>query len=123
MTYWMIEHYNYNGPTGARWLRIAQTGSVNGIPRAELIWDENPINCLRFSRGEDAEHFALLHPDWCVLAKVTEHADVPSGVKEPTPARRFTGVGHLEQTGYIPAGSAAERDGNAGVQPTAKDHP
>jgi hypothetical protein len=26
-----------------------------------------------------------------------------------TPARRFTGVGHLEQTGYIPQGSADER--------------
>jgi hypothetical protein len=31
------------------------------------------------------------------------------------PGRRFTGVGHLERTGYIPAGSAAEREGNAGV--------
>jgi hypothetical protein len=26
------------------------------------------------------------------------------------PTRRFTGVGHLEQTGYIPTGSAAERE-------------
>lgn len=30
-------------------------------------------------------------------------------------ARRFTGVGELERTGYIPPGSAVEREGDAGV--------
>jgi hypothetical protein len=34
------------------------------------------------------------------------------------PERRFTGVGHLEETGYIPAGRAAERD--AGKLPTVQ---
>jgi hypothetical protein len=37
---------------------------------------------------------------------------------EPSSARRFTGVGHLEETGYIPAGSAAERERDA--QPPAE---
>lgn len=75
-TYWLIEHYDHNQPDGHRWLRIWIIGSVNGIPKAELTWTNDAQTALRFSRQQDAEHFALLHRDWCVLATVTEHADM-----------------------------------------------
>jgi hypothetical protein len=76
-TYWMVEHFGHNGPQGHRWLRVVLTGSINGIQRAELLWHEDPQAALHFSREQDARAFALLHPEWCVLAQVTEHKDVP----------------------------------------------
>jgi hypothetical protein len=75
-TYWLVEHYYYSQPDGHRWLRIWINGSVNGIPKAELTWTNEAQLALRFSRKQDAEHFALLHRDWCVLATVTEHGDM-----------------------------------------------
>ena len=37
--------------------------------------------------------------------------------KAQEPVRKFTGPGHLEDTGYIPAGSAKERDGDKVLVP------
>lgn len=75
MTYWLIEHYDYN-KRGHRWLRIWVTGSINGIDKVELTWTEHASLALRFSRKEDAEMFALMHRDWCILANITSHQDV-----------------------------------------------
>lgn len=41
-----------------------------------------------------------------------------SSAPPPLVARKFTGIGHLEETGYIPAGSAEERE-RAAQPPTA----
>lgn len=80
MTCWLIEHYDYN-THGHRWLRIWVNGSINGINKAELTWTTDAQEALRFSRKQDAEMFALMHREWCVLATLTEHADiVPDGV-------------------------------------------
>lgn len=73
--YWLIEHYDHNNG-GHRWLRIWVTGSINGIDKAELTWTNDAQIALRFARQQDAEMFALLHRDWCVLARITEHADM-----------------------------------------------
>lgn len=56
-----------------RWLRISCNGSVNGIPRGELEWTQDANIALRFARECDAKAFALLHPQWATLARVTQH--------------------------------------------------
>lgn len=83
-TYWLIEHYDHNTPAGHRWLRIWVTGSINGIDKAELTWTTDAQVALRFARKQDAELFALMHREWCVLATITEHADMApdAGVME-----------------------------------------
>lgn len=53
------------------------------------------------------------YPD-CNCVK-DEHCEWFKPPTQPVPQRRFTGAGELERAGYIPAGSAAEREGNAGV--------
>lgn len=74
MTYWMIEHYDHDAP-GHRWLRIVLSGSANGIDRGHLDWDTDPLAALHFAREQDARAFALLHPEWVSLCKITEHGE------------------------------------------------
>lgn len=74
MTYWMIEHYDYTQEHC--WLRIMLVGSVNGIDRASLTWSTDPQAAIHFAREEDARAFALLHPEWCTLCRITSHRDV-----------------------------------------------
>lgn len=95
--YWLIEHYDYNQPDGHRWLRIWTLGSVNGIPKAELTWTTDAQIALRFSRKQDAEFFALLHPEWCTLATLTEHADM-----DPTSGVAVTGHQTFSQQTPVP---------------------
>lgn len=73
-TYWMVEHYDYN--SGHKWLRIVLMGTVNDIPRASLDWTADPQIAMHFSRQQDAEAFALMHPEWTTLCKVTSHNNI-----------------------------------------------
>jgi hypothetical protein len=79
MTYWMIEHYDYDY-AGHRWLRIVLTGSVNGIDRGALDWSTDPQAAMHFSREQDARAFALLHPEWVALCKITSHSDLSTAL-------------------------------------------
>jgi hypothetical protein len=110
----------------------ALVGSVfTGAPCAGA---ECKNGCVRAARGVNAPVEPDKRKPWeksswtCALATVNNTGmhcpppgqrcpDCPTGVP---PTRRFTGVGHLEETGYIPAGSAAEREGKDGVPPTRR---
>jgi hypothetical protein len=61
---------------------------------------------------DDEQEVAVATADWQAMF----HAAPPAEPPAVEAARRFTGVGHLEETGYIPAGSAAERAQSAAVQ-------
>ena len=41
------------------------------------------------------------------------HQEQAASAQETKPTRMYSGVGHLEETGYIPAGSAEERERDA----------
>lgn len=58
-----------------------------------------------------------------VTKEELERLAVPQAAPVPVEGegRRFRGVGHLEETGYIPSGSAAERDGTTCIQDDATD--
>lgn len=67
---WLIEHHSTNPH---RWLRCLTWEIYSDKPRATLEWHEEAVVAMRFARKEDAEAFAYLHPEFCTLAKITEH--------------------------------------------------
>lgn len=76
MTYWMIEEYKLPG-TGdgrPRWLQLMSGPG----PVPECTWTFYPQKAMQFHRERDAYFFAMLHREWCALAKLTEHCDLLS---------------------------------------------
>lgn len=65
--------------------------------------DFAPITCQFCGEGDFDLPGIKLHllSGWC---------DAFNAIEDVKPARRWTGIGHLEATGYIPDGSSAERD-------------
>jgi hypothetical protein len=70
---WLIES-NWLSPTN-RPQRLRLFGYVTDgkqlPPKPE--WTDDANLGLRFARRQDAEWFALLYPEMCCLAKITEH--------------------------------------------------
>lgn len=74
-----------------------------GIPTLEGVMITNPGDyVIRGVRGE----FYPCKPD--IFAATYEPVEIDAARPEQA-QRKFQGVGHLEETGYIPPGSAAER--------------
>lgn len=67
---WLIEHHATNPH---RWLRCLTWDTFSDHPTATLGWTEDACVAMRFARREDAEAFAYLHPEFCTLARITEH--------------------------------------------------
>lgn len=96
---WLIEHPYTNPP---RWLRIVPRDTFSDHPTATLDWTEIAEAALRFARKQDAEQFAYLHPERCVLARATEQgfllAEAPQRTQRGWTPRRgweVTGDAHL----------------------------
>jgi hypothetical protein len=56
-----------------RWLRVVSY-TCHPPYVAKLVWEPDSNVALRFARESDAIDFAKLHPDFCALALITEHA-------------------------------------------------
>lgn len=72
-TGWLIES-NWQSPANRpMWLRLFGyiTDGKQQAPKPE--WTDTADLALRFGRRSDAEWFALLYPEMCCLAKITEH--------------------------------------------------
>ena len=79
-TGWLIES-NWPSPKNRpMWLRLFGyvSDGVQQTPKPE--WTEDSNLALRFGRKSDAEWFALLYPQMCCLAKVTEHSWMETGL-------------------------------------------
>lgn len=86
-----------------------------------LMLEYCPGEMSEEQRAEWAKHQKPRSAFDGVPMRVLEWPELPPtrASNEPRAARRFTGVGHLEETGYIPAGSAEERERAA--QPPVPD--
>jgi len=72
-TRWLIES-NWKSPkNNPMWLRLFGyvSDGKRQLPKPE--WTEDVELALGFARKSDAEWFALLYPEMCCLAKITEH--------------------------------------------------
>lgn len=69
MTGYLIESYRSNAIGKPSWFRLF--GYVGEKPKPE--WTEDPNLALRFGRPDDAAWIALLYPEMCCLARITEH--------------------------------------------------
>jgi hypothetical protein len=102
------------GPIGSR---VEIMAREDGMVTLRRLPDETPDEWDRMF-GAWVKHQAGLpsdvplwpNPEWSQDVAMVAHA-LAQQVKAPAPRERmYSGVGHLEQTGYIPAGSAAERE-------------
>ena len=72
-TGWLIESNWKSASNRPAWLRLFGYVSDGVQQKPKPEWTEDANLALRFGRRDDAEWFALLYPEMCCLAKVTEH--------------------------------------------------
>jgi hypothetical protein len=93
--------------TTSEQVAVAPKGSACESP-APLSSNQQLVTCLREARVRyGGGPYVEIHVDVrdALLALLTAPAP-----ETPERTRKYSGAGHLEETGYIPAGSAAERE-------------
>ncbi len=79
---WLIEAYAKSVTGAPQWLRLFAYYEHPVKPE----WTEDPNIALRFAREVDAAWVAMLYPEMCCLARITEHIWLDG--KVTTPAER-----------------------------------